>query len=282
MLAGSASIGLNAATPGVTVGGSPVVVTEEILDETIPLTLVEQMHANVGTLLGDNSFYQSLALDASNNWMTSTTTESFDVTDGTTWSLVNNFEGFFLQDSDNSLIEVGFFGLENDYTGVFGFTATDGLAPDQDQEIFSLYATDGFGGGIGANIISNDGTDDLPLQVTLKVVPGEGTQFVSFYQDDTNPTNGVRNGLAFQSDVNRFRIFQEYTKVGTEASYSSNYIFAVDNRDGTSLVDYDDGLFYVRAVNAPIVPEPSVIGLMALGGLGGIVLFRRRRAANKA
>lgn len=92
----------------------------------------------------------------------------------------------------------------------------------------------------------------------------------SYWHD--NPVKGA----TYQGNENRFAMFQSYNPFTQELS--NEWIFAIDDRED-DLIDYDDGFFYVTGDLTP-VPEPSLVGFLAVLGVIGIVFFNNRKKSN--
>jgi hypothetical protein len=78
----------------------------------------------------------------------------------------------------------------------------------------------------------------------------------------------------------KFKIFRSVENYGTaNETFSNEYILAIDDRR-ESLIDFDDGFFYVTGDITP-VPEPSLIAALAVTGMGGFLVLRRRLIAKR-
>jgi len=81
-----------------------------------------------------------------------------------------------------------------------------------------------------------------------------------------------------QSDPAGFRTFFAQDLTGQVPV--SFYLFRIGDRETDA--DFDDGFFLIAGEGLTPVPEPSTIGLLAIAGIGGLLFYRRRRAAKKA
>jgi len=86
-----------------------------------------------------------------------------------------------------------------------------------------------------------------------------------------NPVIGINR----QDDSDRFKLFRSYNP--NTLDYGNEWILAIDDRED-SLVDHDDGFFYIQSSITP-VPEPSTIGLIAVFGTIAIALLKRRKTS---
>jgi len=157
-------------------------------------------------------------------------------------------------------IDVGFIGNENHDVNellVNVYSPSDTTAPSQTTSLFTysdiVVAPSAPGNTIG---LTNTGS---PV-------------FVEFAH-----TNQNRSSTAVQSNPLRFNMFQLVTLDvdGNVDSFGSQFIFGINDRDRGFDNDGDDGYFYASGDITP-VPEPSVIGAMAVASLLGLLFVRRR------
>jgi hypothetical protein len=105
----------------------------------------------------------------------------------------------------------------------------------------------------------------LPQSATITVGAGDTTGNFAFYHD--NPTTGLTD----QTNLDRFKFFQAY-----DGDTALNYwVIGIDDRED-SLIDYDDGFFFLH-----VVPEPSHIAGLAVFGLAALLVIRRRIKSKK-
>lgn len=266
MLAGSTVFGLNAYgadttdpdNNGIFLGGSPIFVAEAAVADEVAQNL------DMDNLPGFSTSTLGFADANPDFWTEDDAPFAFGLGDGydRTFTQVNNFVGFEVP--ENESVTVDFIYNENSKLNAFGFTA----GSQTDNTLIQYYSK---------RVIPDPALPEVNPVVSLILTNnGAATQTLSFFSDvDQN------SGLLYQNDPTRFKIFQEYLPAAGNALVN-NFIFAAGDNNGSFDGDFDDGIFYISAEGSPIVPEPSVIGLIALGGLGGILFFRRRRLANKA
>lgn len=114
------------------------------------------------------------------------------------------------------------------------------------------------------------------------IAGGTGTT-VTFWHEDRTDTPG---NIVPMIDAVRFRTFSATnTVIGAPVNgvqtvtTTTYYILGADDRQSFD-VDFDDGLFLIAAdeiVERISVPEPSSIGLLAVGLLAGLGITRRSR-----
>jgi hypothetical protein len=144
-------------------------------------------------------------------------------------------------------IRIGYFGNESWDLNSLSIRDDTGTA-----EV--LFSYDRFGGVFP--------TVGPPQSATIQVAAGASSALVRF--EHTNALIGSTT----QSNENRFHFFKGHTLQGTPLPV---WVIGIDDRENT-LVDFDDGFFYLQ-----VVPEPSQIAVMALAGMGLLVLLRERR-----
>lgn len=136
---------------------------------------------------------------------------------------------------------------------------------------------------LGGNVVNtNELLFDYKSTASNSVTPapttyefqGSGNALYSF--SHLNPAKGA----AFQESEDRFKFFIGYDPI-TQLS-TGDWIIAIDDREET-LVDYDDGFFYLVNDGSPItpVPEPSTVGFIAAASLVGFIFLNNRRKRNK-
>lgn len=100
-----------------------------------------------------------------------------------------------------------------------------------------------------------------PQSATIRVAEGYNSALIRF--EHTNALIGSTT----QSNEKRFHFFKGQSMDGAPLPV---WVVGIDDREN-ELVDFDDGFFYLQ-----VVPEPSQIAVMALAGLGVVILLRER------
>lgn len=148
-------------------------------------------------------------------------------------------------------IRIGYFGNESEDLNNLSIRDDTGY-------VESLFQYDIFGGVLP--------TVGPPQSATIQVAQGYSSALIHF--EHTN----ILTGNTTQSNENRFHFFQGASLDGMPLPV---WVIGIDDREN-SLIDFDDGFFYLQ-----VVPEPSQLALMAVAGLGLMVLlktrYRRRR-----
>lgn len=139
--------------------------------------------------------------------------------------------------------------------------------------------TNNFGannGGPDTVIFSDyDNSNPASLATSRLVTNAGGSTSYSFY--DRNLTQGGQQW--FQDNELHFLVYQS-----TELFFGTNmYLLAVEDRNGTATLDYNDGVFLIQnpSTDRP-VPEPSTYGMIGAAGLLGLAIYRRRMKAKSA
>lgn len=143
-------------------------------------------------------------------------------------------------------IRIGYFGNESWDLNALSIRDDTGAA-----EV--LFEYDRFGGVFP--------TVGPPQSATIRVAEGFASALVRF--EHTNALIGSTT----QSNENRFHFFKGQ---GVSGNPLPVWVIGIDDREN-QLVDFDDGFFYLQ-----VVPEPSQIAVMALAGLGLVVIVRER------
>lgn len=148
-------------------------------------------------------------------------------------------------------IKIGYFGNENWDLNSLSVKDNTGY----EETLFDYDVSGGTGSTVGP-----------PQAATITVASGNTSATVHFMHD--NPVKGTN----VQSDEKRFHFFKGYDLSGAELPV---WVIGIDDREN-DLVDFDDGFFYLQ-----VVPEPSQIAMLAVLGLGALLLVRRRFKAKK-
>lgn len=154
---------------------------------------------------------------------------------------VTNYAGFRL--GAGTSMDIGFIGEESVHNTEFGIS--DG------SSYTKLFAY-------------NAGGDNPPMSYSITASADAVLQF-----EHCNYSHPA--GTECQTCPERFRTY----RVMENGELTSEYLFAIADRNCAGDADYDDGFFYVSGSLMP-VPEPAHLGAFGLAGLAAYLLVRRR------
>ena len=166
---------------------------------------------------------------------------------------------------------IGYFGNESDDDNelyVAGYNNALKTLTDTDDTNITYESPDGY------KLFDYD-TDDPnspdgpPMSYTIALDQGVNEAYIQFTHWNRNP---LWPDSAVQDEPQRFKFWAGYDGNGTA---TGEYLIAVSDRDFGFDQDRDDGFFYLSGDIVP-VPEPSQIAALALLGLGGLLIVRRR------
>lgn len=156
---------------------------------------------------------------------------------------------------------VGYFGNESGDDNEFLIEAADNPnAPSITEGPILLYDYDAG---------DKNSTDDPPIANSITLEAGVSQAFVTFTH-----FNRTKGNLDTQDDPLQFKVFREEKANG---AFGFQWLFAIADRVQSFDSDLDDGFFFVQ--NLQPVPEPTQVALLALLGLGGVLVVRRRLTA---
>jgi len=161
---------------------------------------------------------------------------------------VPNFDGF----TSSLIFNIGFFGNESH---------------DRNKLILNQLLNDTVVSQTLFDYRNTPGNSVTPAPYSYSLIPS-GTSYFSF--SHLNPIKGLNS----QSDSARFKIFQQYDPFSN--MFESSFIFAIDDREN-SLVDHDDGFFFLSGASITPVPEPRMIATLAVFGLVIVLLIKSRK-----
>jgi len=128
-----------------------------------------------------------------------------------------------------------------------------------------------------------DGNDSLSQSFATMLGQNYTLSFVN--ANSRGPNN--QGGVFLRGLINGSTLFTDSTDLANTSWVPSSYEFTATS-SSTSLqlaLNYfnanGDGLIDDISVTPTVTPEPSTLALSALGGVGGLVMYRRRKCLSK-